>query len=171
MIQEGDLMTGRDAILTALGSTKHLLNWYLSDLSDADLLVRPVPGANHLAWQLGHLAAGDIHLVKGQLPDAAYPELPAGFAETYGPDGASKDGPDGFLSKDEYIALFDRVRTVTMETVKKLSDADLDRPTTGKMAQFAPTLGALFMLVSNHTLMHVGQFTVVRRKLGKPVLF
>jgi hypothetical protein len=39
------------------------------------------------------------------------------------------------------------------------------------MAQFAPTLGALFILISNHVLMHTGQFTVVRRKLGKPVLF
>jgi hypothetical protein len=27
------------------------------------------------------------------------------------------------------------------------------------------------MLISNHSLMHTGQFSVVRRKLGKPVLF
>ena len=40
-------------------------------------------------------------------------------------------------------------------------------PTTGNIAQFAPTHGALVLLVSNHTLMHSGQFTVVRRKLGK----
>jgi hypothetical protein len=39
------------------------------------------------------------------------------------------------------------------------------------MAPFAPTLGALFVLVANHALMHGGQFSVVRRKLGKPVLF
>jgi len=39
------------------------------------------------------------------------------------------------------------------------------------MAKIAPTLGALILLQSNHTLMHAGQFTVVRRKLGKPVLF
>ena len=49
--------------------------------------------------------------------------------------------------------------------------AGLDRPTTGRMAKFAPTVGAMLLLVSNHTLMHGGQFTVVRRKLGKPVLF
>ena len=38
------------------------------------------------------------------------------------------------------------------------------------MAPFAPTLGAFLMLISNHTLMHAGQFTVIRRKLGKAVL-
>jgi hypothetical protein len=29
----------------------------------------------------------------------------------------------------------------------------------------------LFLLLAHHDLMHAGQFTVVRRKLGKPVLF
>ena len=39
------------------------------------------------------------------------------------------------------------------------------------MAKFAPTVGAMLLLNANHTMMHAGQFTVVRRKLGKPVLF
>ncbi|MBV8230589.1 MAG: hypothetical protein JO329_11450, partial [Planctomycetaceae bacterium] len=46
-----------------------------------------------------------------------------------------------------------------------------DRPATGKVAAFAPTLGHVLLLASNHTLMHAGQFSVVRRLLGKPVLF
>lgn len=41
----------------------------------------------------------------------------------------------------------------------------------GPVARLAPTVGALFMLTANHELMHSGQFSVVRRKLGKPVLF
>ena len=63
-------MTGRDAIKTALKSAQHLLNWYVSDLSDADLLVRPVSGANHIAWQLGHLVSAEGYLLGGQLPGA-----------------------------------------------------------------------------------------------------
>jgi hypothetical protein len=39
------------------------------------------------------------------------------------------------------------------------------------MAKFAPTVMALFLLTANHQMMHAGQFSVVRRKLGKPVLF
>ena len=39
------------------------------------------------------------------------------------------------------------------------------------MARLAPTLGALFFLMASHEMMHAGQFTVVRRQLGKPVLF
>jgi hypothetical protein len=164
-------MTAKDAIKTALTATQNLLSWYLSDLSDADLLVRPAPGANHAAWQLGHLIQAECSLLGKQAPGAAYPELPAGFKERYTKPTAANDAPKDFATKAEYLGLFNKVREATLANLARLSDADLDRPTTGDMAKFAPTLGALFLLVSNHTLMHAGQFTVTRRKLGKPVLF
>jgi hypothetical protein len=164
-------MNAKDVVQTALTSTQNLLGWYLSDLADPDLLVRPVPGANHVAWQVGHLLASEIQLVRSQIPGAAYPELPAGFAEQHGAKSAANDPPKPLATKAEYLALFNKVREATLAVLAKLPDADLDKPTTGNMARFAPTLGAFFILVANHTLMHAGQFTVVRRKLGKPVLF
>ena len=164
-------MNASSAIQTALAGTQNILNMYVADLSDADLLVRPAPGANHIAWQLGHLTAAEVLLAGPQLPSVEYPALSPGFQEQYSKKGASDDAPMHFLAKAEYLKMFNEVRDITKAAVVKLSDKDLDRPTTGNMAQFAPTIGALFLLVSNHTLMHAGQFTVVRRKLGKPVLF
>jgi hypothetical protein len=163
-------MHAKEAIKTALSSTQNIVSWYLSDLSDADLLVRPVPAANHIAWQLGHLIQSESHLL-GQLPGAAYPELPAGWAEQHDKSGAAMDPPKGFATKAEYLTRFNDARAATLAALAGMSDADLDKPTEGNMAKFAPTLGALLLLQSNHTLMHTGQFTVVRRKLGKPVLF
>ncbi len=164
-------MNGCKVIESALTSTQHILPMYLSDLTDADLLARPVPSANHIAWQLGHLIASEVNLVRSQLPNAAYPELAAGFAEQHDKPTAAQEPPKGFGSKEQYLTLFNRVREATKAAAATLSDADLDRPTSGQMAQFAPTLGGFFILVANHTMMHVGQFTAVRRKLGKPVLF
>jgi hypothetical protein len=43
-------MTGIQAIQSALETTKGYVAWYVSGLSDADLLVRPCAGANHAAW-------------------------------------------------------------------------------------------------------------------------
>ena len=97
--------------------------------------------------------------------------MPSGFAEQHGKGTAASDPPKGFLNKEEYSKLFNRIRSASLENLAKLSDADLDKPVSGDMAKFAPTVGAVFLLQSNHTLMHAGQFTVVRRKLGKPVLF
>ena len=162
-------MNGREAIQAALESTKKNLVMYLGDFTDADLLVRPVPGANHAAWQIGNVIAGDMYFIAPELPDTPYPELPKGFVDLHGSAGAKKDV--GFLTKAEYLALFEKVRNATIAAVGKLSDADLDRPATGPGKSFAPTLGKLFLGASNHTLMHSGQFTVIRRKLGKPVLF
>jgi uncharacterized damage-inducible protein DinB len=162
-------MQAKDVIKAALNSTQNLLDMYLSDLSDADLLVRPAPTANHIAWQLGHMIVGEPFLVRTELPDAAFPELPAGFADKYTKETSNQD--TGFATKAEYVDLAKKMRSATLTAVDQLSDADLGRKSTGRMAQFAPRLADLLLLVSNHTLMHAGQFTVVRRKLGKPVLF
>jgi hypothetical protein len=160
-------MNGKQAIQTALQGTQHMLTMFVGDLSDADLLVRPVPNANHIAWQIGHLISAERGLGK-VLPGVAYPELPAGFEEQHNGKNAASD--KGFGTKADYVNLFHKTREATLAALNKLSDADLDKPNTGSVAKFAPTLGALFILISNHVLMHTGQFTVVRRKLCKPVL-
>jgi DinB superfamily len=162
-------MNGRQAIQAALEATKGNLPMYVGDFSDSDLLIRPVPGANHAAWQIGNVIGGDVYFICAELPGTPYPELPKGFLELHGKDGAKKD--EGFLTKAEYLALFEKVRDVTIAAVGKLTDQDLDRPVTGPGKAFGSTLGKLFLMVSNHTLMHAGQFTVIRRKLGKPILF
>jgi hypothetical protein len=164
-------MNAKAAIKTTLTSTQQLLGWYLGDLSDADLLVRPVPAANHIAWQLGHVIIAEGRLLKEQIPAARFPELPAGFAEQHDKAMAAVEPPRGFATKATYVDLFTRTRAGTLAALESLEDAALDRPTQGQMAPFAPTLGDFFVLLSNHTLMHAGQFTVVRRKLGKPIVF
>jgi hypothetical protein len=164
-------MRGVDAVRTALQSTHHLVTWFLGDLADADLVVRPTPGANHIAWQMGHLIASERRLIGGNVPAARYPDLPAGFAERHNKDSQAKESASDFCTRAEYVDLFTQTRKATLAALETLSDADLDRPTEGDMKKFGPTLGALFLLVSNHALMHGGQFSVVRRKLGKPVLF
>ncbi|HZT80611.1 MAG TPA: DinB family protein [Gemmataceae bacterium] len=162
-------MTAKDAIKRAFDTNYWVLNQYLSDLSDADLLVRPVPGANHIAWQLGHLIVSEVRLMN-EVPGPK-PELPAGFEAQHSKETAGAEPAKGFKTKAEYLALLGKVRESTLARLAALPDADLDRPSNGPVAQFAPTLGAVFMLTANHQLMHAGQFTVVRRKLGKPVVF
>jgi hypothetical protein len=164
-------MTGKEAIKAALHSTRGMFGWYLSDLNDAEILMRPVPTANHPAWQLGHLISAEIELLKPYLPAAAFPTLPAGFKEQHDKSKAAMEPPKGFATKEQYMGLFNQVREAVITAVDKLSDADLSKPTTGSMAKFAPTVGELCILCSNHVLMHLGQVTVLRRKLGKPVLF
>jgi hypothetical protein len=162
-------MTVKDVIRGLFGMNDFVLNEYLKDMSDADLLVRPVPGANHIAWQLGHLIDSEAQLLKA-IPVATLPELPAGWAEKYTAETSHSEPPTGFLTKPEYLALYKKVRTNSLKVLDAYPEANFDNPTEGRLTQIAPNHGAVFSLIANHPMMHAGQFVVMRRKLGKPVV-
>ncbi len=162
-------MNAKGAIASSLKSTQNMMSMFVSDLSDADLLVRPVPNANHIAWQLGHLIQSECQLGK-MIPGSTYPELPAGWGEQHSKKTAAIEPPTGFSTKADYLNKFNQVREATLNALGKLSDSDLDKPTEGDLAKFAPTLADVILLCGNHVMMHAGQFSVVRRKLGKPIL-
>jgi uncharacterized damage-inducible protein DinB len=162
-------MNAKDVLKTALKANHEILAKYLADLSDADLLVRPVSGANHIAWQLGHLIATETRLV-GMIAGGKPPALPAGFAEQHSKTAAASEATTGFRTKAEYLGLYNQVREATLAALANLPETDLERAVTGEVARIAPTVGALFFLAANHEMMHAGQFAVTRRKLGKPIV-
>jgi len=98
------------------------------------------------------------------------PELPAGFNETYTKETAGSDDPDKYLSKDEYLRLLKEQRQGTFQLLESLSDEDLDAPAPERMRERFPTVGSIMSLQAIHTMMHAGQWSVLRRKLGKPVV-
>lgn len=147
-----------------------MLKMTLADFSDADMMVRPAPSANHAAWQLGHLAAAEAHMINQAAP-GTIPALPAGFAEKFNKETAKSDDPATFPKKDEILAVFERNRQATVQWVKGLSDDDFGRDSPVTLGGMCPKLGNLIMLQESHVTMHIGQFQVIRRKLGKPVLF
>jgi hypothetical protein len=142
----------------------------LSDFSDADMLVRPVPGANHAAWQLGHLIVAESNMVNAAKTGAGA-ELAAGFAEKFKKTTAGNDDPSFFPKKGELLAQFDKVRQATIAFAKNVTQAELNKPMPEPISGFAPTVEHLLTLMPVHVAMHVGQFQVLRRKLGKPILF
>ena len=61
-----------------------MFKMHLADLSDADLMQRPVAGANHANWQIGHLIVAETGMCTKA--GATMAELPAGFADRYKKD-------------------------------------------------------------------------------------
>ena len=102
-------MTGAGVIQQALGGSQWLLNTFLADFSDDDLFVRPVPSANHAAWQLGHLINSEQSLLK-MIPKATPIDLGAGWAEKYTAESSRVDPPTGYLTKAEYLDAYKRSR-------------------------------------------------------------
>jgi hypothetical protein len=164
-------MRAKDVAKAALQGAQDTMLMLLGDLSDADITKRPVPSANNIAWQLAHLCTAEAFLLGDQLPGAQYPAVPKAIADLGNDRTGKADPPGGYLPKAQYLECFGKLRAATIAAVDKLKDEDFDKPTTNTMAKHAPTLGALLVLTANHTLMHGGQFTVVRRALNKPVVF
>jgi hypothetical protein len=161
-------MNAKDVILHGMGMADHILNAYLGDLSDADLVIRPVEGQNHIAWQLGHLISSERMFVEGIKPGSC-PPLPAGFDEAHNKEASMSDDPTKFLSKQKYLEIYQAQRAATKAALESLPEAELDKPAHESIRAFSPTIGTTFSLMGEHVLMHVGQFVSVRRKLNKPV--
>lgn len=142
---------------------------YVQDLTDAELLVRSVPGSNHIAWQLGHMI-GSIRGMLGALGREA-PALPDGFEAAYKKETAACDDPARFATKDKYLALLDQMKAASLTAVEATSDSELDLPGPESMREYCPTKGSVLMLLGTHLIMHAGQFVPIRRKLGKLAMF
>jgi hypothetical protein len=162
-------MNTQQAIRATKDTSAIVLKRYLEDLSDADLMERPGPGCNHIAWQLGHLIASEIQLLQSVVPDV-HLELPEGFAAKHSKDQISNDNPADFYTKQEYLDLFEKVHAVTQAEIAKLSEADLDKPAPESFRSMFPTVGHIVILIATHGLMHAGQFVPIRRRLDKPVV-
>jgi uncharacterized damage-inducible protein DinB len=162
-------MNAKDALRANMDMGLLVLTTYVSDLSDADLLRRPAPECNHLAWQLGHLITSEANLVNAVCPGKGG-ELPAGFAEQHARENVGSDDPTKFRTKQEYLDAFQQVRAATIKALEELPEAELDAPSPESFRKRFPTVASIFTLIAGHPLMHAGQFVVVRRQLGKPVL-
>lgn len=162
--------TAASIIKSSLDSSAFCINAYLADLSDADLMVRPVPGINHIAWQLGHLIVSEYELINQVCPNSM-PALPEGFAARYSKESAGIDDASKFDKKETFLRLMNEQREGTVAALSKVSDAELERESPEAIRNYAPTVGATFALIGSHWMMHSGQWVVVRRKLGRPPLF
>ena len=157
-------------IRDSLALPRYVVGAYLEDLTDAQLLIRPAPGMNHIAWQLGHLIASEFFHVEQVCP-GAMPKLPDGFGQQHAAEAAASDDPQDFLTKAEYLDEMDRQRAGTLAAIASLSDEQFAAPSPESIRYFGPTVGAVFSGESTHWMMHAGQWAVVRRQLGKPPLF
>jgi len=157
-------------IADGLHRNLEMMQMTLADFSDADMLVRPCPGANHAAWQIGHLIGAETRITV-PYQSGAGAELPAGFAEKFTKDTSSNDDPKFFPNKAALVDQLAKTRAATIKWVRTLTPADLDKPGPERMIKMAPTLGHLLGLAMGHTMMHMGQIQVIRRKLAKPILF
>lgn len=159
----------KQAIQASLTQADFIVNGYLADLTDTELLARPCTGGNHIAWQLGHLIVSERYLVEQAAP-GKMPPLPDDFGPRHMKETAAIDDAAAFLSKNDYLALAKKTRADTLAVLAEFPTADFDQPVS-KVPPFVKTAGELFLFVGPHWVMHAGQWAIIRRTLGRAPLF
>lgn len=147
-----------------------VVNMYLEDLTDSELLMRPAENMNHIAWQLGHLIQSE-HMHVSQVAPDAMPALPEGFTERHTKETAASNEPGDFLTKAEYIVLMQQQREASLKLLATMSDEQLSQPAPEKVNYLGPTVGCIFAGEATHWMLHAGQWAVLRRQLNRPPLF
>jgi hypothetical protein len=107
----------------------------------------------------------------GQVAPGVVPDAAAKIGEPFSGRTASIDDPAAYPGKTRLLEALSQSYGAIAEWTKALAPQDLDRATPQRMAQFAPTVGLMVLMMGGHLMMHVGQMQVIRRKLGKPLLF
>jgi hypothetical protein len=147
---------------------KTLTQGLLADFTEEEMLFRPAKGANHAMWQLGHLVGATWGMMAGCDPTV---KSPVADDTRFKKEMASVDDPAKFPKKEEVMKLFADALDAAAAWAGKLSESDLAKPAPERLQRMAPTVGHVAMLMSAHPTMHMGQYTVARRALGKPVIF
>ncbi|CAN5563861.1 hypothetical protein BH10PLA1_BH10PLA1_11460 [soil metagenome] len=164
-------MTHCDIIVETLERGLGMMQRELADFSDADMLVRPAPVANHAEWMLGHLCKSECHMLGACGVDVT-DALPAGFAECYPQVKGQLNEVANPMGKAALLELFGKVRQRTIAFVKSAGDVALLKEIPSPFNKGTmTTVGFIVTMPSLHASMHIGQMQVIRRALGKPVLF
>ncbi len=160
-------MKAAEVLATMLERNLAVVKMTLGDFTDDEMLVRPVEAANHVAWQLGHLVRSEHHMISQHNP--SMPALPDGFADKFTKETQGTNQPGFFPGKHALLEQFETIRRATIDWTRTLSDEQLDQENQ-VLGQMFPRVHDIIAMQGMHTMMHLGQWQVVRRKLGKPIL-
>jgi hypothetical protein len=126
------------------------------------------PGTNHALWFAGHMATADNFFV-GMIDPSKKRDLDD-WDKHFGMGSKPTSDPDIYPPVAEILDVMRERRTVLLEILGKMSDADLDKSTPPGTPEFCPDYSSIFEMATWHEGLHAGQISMVRRALGhKPV--
>jgi hypothetical protein len=169
-----------DLIFTMLRTARLVTERYLSDLSDEEVYRPPAPGANPIAWQLGHMVLSERSMI-AEVKGVPSFSLPESFEQRHrkptdeeicsvADNRCGFLGDAGFCSVSEYLELLRGIRLITEDVLTRCTEASLMTGCKGDIRSYAPTWGSIFVMIAAHEMMHSGQIAVLRRSLGKPIV-
>lgn len=156
----------KEVLLGQFAMSDMLIGKMTADLSDDDYFKIPVPGTNHVAWLIGHIATSEDSMSSAicgttATTDEATQNLFKGGSKCVG-DAAV------YPARSQIDAMYRESRTNMVEKLKAFDAAKWNDPSPeGWDKNFFPTLGVIWTIMGTHPFWHIGHLTVCRAALGK----
>jgi len=156
----------KDVILAQLATSEFLINQMTADLTDEEYFKVAIPGTNHAAWLVGHVAVSHDRIASPACGRA--PRTDQSTQELFMAGSTCHADASKYPSRSAIDALYRENQAHAIESLKGFDDGKWDAPSPeGWNKEFFPTLGSLWTLIGTHPYWHVGQLTVCRAALGK----
>src|SRR5262249_52282041 len=130
----------------------------VGDIADEQMAEQPLPGVNHPAWILGHLA---FSADRGMTLLGAEKALPEAWTALFGPGSKPTPSRGTYPSKEELLRAVEQGFERFRQKAATATPEQLSRPSTNpRMREGLPTIkeGVAFLL-TGHMGVHLGQFS------------
>lgn len=164
-------MNKTELIVDRLKTARRWTQELLADIEESVWFEMPAPGVNHVAWQVGHLAASQVALIHVRCCEQNAEDcLPTGFKDCFGRGSTPVSDSAAYPPISEIRVVFDRIQNEAIERITALPDSEWTRevgPPPHPM--FTTKEGAIATAVMHETF-HAGQIALLRRFFGKAPL-
>lgn len=140
------------------------------DISEAQMTDQPLPGVNHPAWILGHLAfSADRARALLGLQTA----LPAEWVPLFSPGSKASRSRGDYPPKEELLRLLEQGFQDVRQKAPTATPEQLSQPITNpRMREAFPTAREMIAFwLTGHLGIHLGQLSAWRRMIGLPAMF
>ena len=142
----------------------------LEDVPEERMAEQPLPGVNHPAWILGHLAYSAnaaVGLLGGEKT------LPRKWIVQFGPGSKLSGSREDYPASGELLQAIEQGFARAHELASVASPEQLSQPNpNARLAQALRTVGdAVGFLFTGHMGVHLGQLSSWRRMIGLAALF
>jgi hypothetical protein len=141
-----------------------------ADIVEERMAEQPMPGVNHPAWILGHLAVS-AEMIVNRLGCEKF--LPAEWTDLFKPGSCPSANRGDYPSKEALLKAIEESFARARETASGASPEALAMPTPNpRMKEGLPTLREIAaFILTGHLGVHLGQLSMWRRMTGLPPLF
>lgn len=171
------MMTAADLVRAELARLHTMLDKDLAELTPEQLHTIPSghAKANHIAWNLWHVARTEDNVVRFVLQNRRPPVwVEGGYAEKLGlppvTNGTGQSTEEAQAMRIRDVKLFgeyaQKVWASTDDFLSRTSAEDLDRTVTVKPLGDMPGIRALGQICVSHAFSHVGEIDLARTLLG-----